>query len=143
MLTLLPATPEAGENDVTFGSTVRLPALMVVPPALVMLIGPVVAAVGTVALIWVLLTGVMVPLTPLNLIALVPLKLSPLMVMTVPAVAWSGVKLLMVGVILSWVALLVPAGVVTVMLLVRAAAGMWVSMPVAVLVLMGRTVVPS
>ena len=49
--TLEPGSPLAGENDVTLGAAVKLVALVAVPAELVTWIRPVVALLGTVAVI--------------------------------------------------------------------------------------------
>ena len=51
--------------------------IVVVPPRLVIEIGPVVAAAGTVAVMKFTLTTLNVALTPLNVTAVVPMKLLP------------------------------------------------------------------
>jgi hypothetical protein len=53
MVTLVPTLPSAGMNDVMVGTlaTVKLPLLLPVPPEVVIVIGPVVALDGTVAVI--------------------------------------------------------------------------------------------
>jgi hypothetical protein len=55
MVTAVPTTPLVGENPVMLGAgpavTVNALALTAVPPAVVTAMGPLVAAVGTVALI--------------------------------------------------------------------------------------------
>ena len=48
IVTLLPTRPLAGEKLVILGITVKLPALVAVPPGVVTLSGPVVAPAGTV-----------------------------------------------------------------------------------------------
>ena len=49
IVTLLPTRPLVGVKFVIFGATVKLAALVAVPPGVVTLSGPVVAAAGTVA----------------------------------------------------------------------------------------------
>jgi hypothetical protein len=60
IVTVVPAGPLVGLKPPIVGGliTVKLPLLVVLPPGVVTLIGPLVAAVGTVALIWLLLTTV-------------------------------------------------------------------------------------
>src|SRR2546422_2412708 len=81
----------------TEGPTVKLLALLAVPPGLVTLIGPVVAPVGTVAAIVVAEPTVKPALAPLNSTAVAPVKLVPLMVTLVPTGPLVGVKLEIVG----------------------------------------------
>src|SRR5207247_4858937 len=77
--------------------TVKLPALLAVPSAVVTLIGPVVEPVGTVAVIVVAEFTVKLALAPLNSTALALVKLVPLIVTLVPTGPLPGVKLEMVG----------------------------------------------
>src|SRR3989442_15829996 len=81
MVTLVPTPPLAGEKLLIVGAgmTVKLLALLAVPPAVVTLIGPVEAPLGTVAAIEVDEFTVKPALTPLNRTALAPVKLVPLM----------------------------------------------------------------
>jgi len=67
-------TPCAATNDLTVGQivvggaalvTVKRAALVAVPPAVVTVIGPVVAPPGTVAVIWIAVLTVKVAFTPL------------------------------------------------------------------------------
>ena len=77
---------------------VKLPGLVPVPPGPVTLIGPLVDPGPTVALIFEL--DLMVKpfaFVPLNLTALAPVKLEPLMVTFVPVLPFVGVKLEMDG----------------------------------------------
>src|SRR6202007_2827523 len=99
MVTLVPAGPLAGVKLVTVGGlmTVKLPALVAVPPGVVTLIGPLVAPDGTVAVIVVAELTVKLALVPLNRTAVAPVKLVPLMVTLVPTGPLVGVKLEMVG----------------------------------------------
>src|SRR2546425_6530638 len=78
-------------------TTVKLLALLAVPPGVVTLSGPVVAPAGTVAVIVVAEPTVKLALVPLNRTAVAPVKLAPLiatLVLTGPLV---GVKLVTVG----------------------------------------------
>src|SRR5205814_6130776 len=59
--TVSPATPLDGEKDVTFGDTLNIPTLVLVPARLVTLIFPVVAPAGTVTLIDVEVTTMIGP----------------------------------------------------------------------------------
>src|SRR5947207_3087177 len=87
--------------------TVKLPALLAVPPGVVTLIGPLVAPAGTVAVIAVAEPTVKLALVPLNSTAEAPVKLVPLMVTLAPTGPLAGVKLVIVGG-LAFVTLTVP-----------------------------------
>src|SRR3989442_471317 len=99
MVTLVPTGPLAGVKLVTVGGlmTVKLPALLAVPPGVATLIGPLEAPAGTVAVIAVAELTVKLALTLLNSTAVAPLKLVPLMVTVVPAPPLVGEKLVIVG----------------------------------------------
>ena len=73
------------------------PALVVVPPVAVTLIGPFVAAAGTVAVIDVVELTVKVAPTPLMRTAVMPVKFDPLIVIVVPTGPLAGVKLVIAG----------------------------------------------
>lgn len=60
--------------------TVKFDVLVAVPPAVVTLMGPVVAPVGTVAVILVAELTMKVALTPLNLTEVAPVKFVPVIV---------------------------------------------------------------
>src|SRR5947207_9752636 len=77
--------------------TVKLAALLAVPPGVVTLIGPLVAPAGTVVVIAVAEFTVKLALTLLNSTAVAPLKLVPLIVTLVPTGPLLGVKLVIVG----------------------------------------------
>jgi len=77
--------------------TVKLPVLLAVPPAVVTLIGPVVAPAGTLAVIAVAEFTVKLALTALNVTAVAPLKFVPLIVTLVPTGPLLGAKLAIVG----------------------------------------------
>src|SRR3989442_10446949 len=128
MVTLVPTPPLAGEKLVIVGGgmTVKLLALLAVPPAVVTLIGPVEAPLGTVAAIEVDEFTVKPALTPLNRTALAPVKLVPLMVTLVPTGPLAGVKLVTVGGVTTVklpALLAVPPGVVTLIGPLEAPAG--------------------
>src|SRR5438552_542155 len=99
IVTLVPTGPLVGVKLVMVGglTTVKLLALLAVPPAVVTLIGPLVAPDGTVAVIAVAEFTVKLALVPLNRTALAPLKLVPLIVTLVPTGPLVGVKLVLVG----------------------------------------------
>ena len=58
--------------------------VVTVPPAVVILIGPVVAAAGMAATIWVAVLDVLVPLTPLKLTSVALVRFVPVIVTAVP-----------------------------------------------------------
>jgi hypothetical protein len=101
--TELPTRALVGEKDVIVGAagaetvTVKLPPLAAVPPGVVTEIGPVVAADGTVALIWVAEVTVKVALAPLKLTAVAPVKAVPVIVTEAPAAPLAGEKDVIVG----------------------------------------------
>ena len=107
------------------GVTLKLVALDPVPPEVVTLILPVTAPVGTVAVICVSETTENdVALTPPNVTLVVPFKLFPVIVTSVPTGPLAGEKLKIEGMIRNFRLLVrVPVGVVTVMDPVVAAAG--------------------
>jgi hypothetical protein len=77
---------------------VKLPGLVPVPPGPVTVIGPLVVPEPTVALIFELdLMVKLLAFIPLNLTALAPVKLEPLIDTFVPVLPFVGVKLEMVG----------------------------------------------
>src|SRR2546427_8916971 len=117
MVTPVPTGPLAGVKLVIVGEliTVKLPALLAVPPGVVTLIVPVVAPVGTVAWIELAELTVKVALAPLKATTVVPVKLVPLMVTLVPTGPLAGVKLVIVGGLITvklLVLVAVPPGVV-------------------------------
>src|SRR6476469_7809714 len=78
--------------------TVKLLLLLAVPPPVVTAIRPVLAPLGTVAVILVAETTVkLAAAVPLKLTAVAPVKLVPVMVTTVPAGPEVGVNEAMVG----------------------------------------------
>jgi hypothetical protein len=100
MVTLVPTGPLVGAKLVIVGglaTTVKLLALVAVPPGVVTLIGPVVAPVGTVACIAVAELTTKLALTPLQVTAVAPVKFVPLIVTLVPTGPLVGVKLVIVG----------------------------------------------
>ncbi len=119
IVTVVPTRPLVGVKPVIVGGkrTVKLLALVAVPPGAVTLSGPVVAPVGTVAWIDVAVVTVNVAEVPLNVTAVAPVKFVPLIVTLVPTSPLVGEKVVIVG-WLTTVKLLalvaVPPGVVTV-----------------------------
>jgi hypothetical protein len=111
-------------NDVIVGTpvlvTVNLWELQAVPPGVVTQIFPVVAPLGTVAVIWVDETTLnVVEETPLNFTLVVPVKFVPMMVTDVPTGPLVGVNEVIVGLaavvvtVKLWELQSVPPGVVT------------------------------
>ena len=126
IVTFVPATAAEGVKLVTFGTTVNVSALVVGPPAFVIVIGRVTAPVGTVALICVLETSVIAPVAvgDPNAILVTPLNVFPVIVTTVPAAPLDGANDVIVGRTPKLTTLVaVPAGVVTVIFAVSAPAG--------------------
>jgi hypothetical protein len=79
-------------------ATVKLVVVVNVPPGVVTEIGPVVAPVGTVAVIWVAeFTTTLVAVIPLNLTTVVPIKPEPEITTEVPTCPEVGVKDVIVG----------------------------------------------
>ena len=116
--TLVPTGPLAGAKLAIAGggTTVKALLLVVVPAGVVTPISPVVAPAGTVAWIAVSEVTEKVALAPLNVTAVVPLKLVPLIDTLVPTGPLAGAKPLIAGGGTTVNALLlvaVPAGVVT------------------------------
>jgi hypothetical protein len=102
ILTDVPTGPKVGVNEVIVGAgttakSVALVAVVVVLKVFVTLILPVVAPVGTVAVIDVAEFSVKVAFVLLNLTAVVQPKFVPVMVTLVPMGPLVGVKLVMVG----------------------------------------------
>ncbi len=99
MVTMVPTGPDVGENDVMVGTpiTVKSVELVPVPLALVTEIGPVVAPVGTVAVIWVTEFTANGAALPLNFTPVTPMKFVPVIVTEVPTRPLVGVNEVMVG----------------------------------------------
>jgi hypothetical protein len=120
MITWVPGDPEVGEKLVMVGGTTKVPTLAAVPAVLVTLILPVVAAEGTLTVIFVgeLIVKAVVE-AALKATALAVSKLVPVMTTVVPGTPLPGVNPVIVGgrMTMKLVALVaVPAGVVTVIL---------------------------
>jgi DNA-binding transcriptional regulator YdaS (Cro superfamily) len=115
IVTLVPTGPFAGVKLAIVGAAMKLVALVAVPPGVVTRSGPVVTPAGAVACITVSEVTVKVAaLTPLNVTAVAPVKLVPLIVTTVPAGPLAGVKLAIVDATAKVLALVaVPPAVVT------------------------------
>src|SRR5439155_20198203 len=100
IVTWVPTGPLVGVKELIVGGeavTVKLPALVAVPPGAVTLIDPEVAPLGTVAVIWVLVFTVKLAAVPLKATAVAPVKLVPVMVTEVPTGPLVGVNEVIVG----------------------------------------------
>jgi hypothetical protein len=100
MTTVVPITPLVGLNDVIANPplvTVKLVALVAVPPGVVTLMGPVVAPAGTVAVICVFESTVKAAFVLLNVTADAPKKLVPVMSTAEPSGPLVGLKEVIVG----------------------------------------------
>src|SRR5438552_2339697 len=99
LVALVPCRPLCGVELVIGGvlMTVKLAALLAVPSEVVTLIGPLETPAGTVAVIAVAEPTVKLALVPLNSTAEAPVQLVPLMVTLVPTGPLPGVKLEIVG----------------------------------------------
>src|SRR5437667_2724707 len=109
IVTLVPTGPLVGVKLVIVGAlavTVKLLALVAVPPGVVTLSGPLVAPLGTVAAIEVDEFSEKLALAPLNVTAVAPVKVVPLIVTLVPTGPPVGVKLVIVGALAVTVKLL-------------------------------------
>jgi hypothetical protein len=120
MITLVPASPEAGEKLVIWGGTKKVAVLVPRPAGLVTWILPVVAAEGTLTVIWVgELMVKMVVVVVLNVTRLAVSKLVPVTTTELPGTPLAGLNPVTVGgkITMKSVALVaVPADVVTVIL---------------------------
>src|SRR5438128_706715 len=121
---VLPGDPLVGANDIVTIVKVKDDVLVAVPAGVVTVIGPVVAVLGTGALIELRDTIVKGDAsTPLNFTEVVPIKPLPLIFTFVPAVPEAGVKDVINGRTVKLVGLVaVPDGVVTVIEPVNAVA---------------------
>lgn len=102
IVTAVPTLPLVGVNDEIFGAgvwvvTVKLVLLVPVPLPVVTAIGPVLAPLGTVALIVVSETNENAALTPWKVTLLAPVKPEPLILTIVPIGPFAGVKVETVG----------------------------------------------
>ena len=132
MVTDVPTAPLDGEKLLIVGAdplvTVKFDALVAVPDGVVTVILPVVAPLGTLAVIRPSFATLKLADVPLNRTLVAPVKWLPLMVTDVPTTPLDGEKLLIVGadplVTVKFDALVaVPDGVVTVILPVVAPLG--------------------
>ena len=136
IVTAVPTSPLAGDRPEMVGglSTVNALALVAVPPGVVTLSGPLVAPAGTEVWITVSDDTVKVAPTPLNVTAVAPLKLVPLMVTLAPIAPVAGEKPEIAGPATTVNApelVAVPPGVVTLMVPDVAPAGTVAWMEVA------------
>ncbi len=128
MTTEVPTGPLVGVKNVIVGAgiAVKVAALVAVPPAVVTVIEPVTAPVGTVAVIWVAesITKVVAAVPP-NFTDVAPVKFVPVMTTNVPGPPVVGVKLVIVGAgtTVKTAPVAVPPGFVTAMGPVVALAG--------------------
>ena len=99
IVTLVPTGPLTGEKLVIVGDgiTVKLVALVAVPPGVTTVIAPDEAPLGTVALIDVSETTLKLAAVPLYWTAVAPVKLLPLIVTFAPTGPIVGVKPVIVG----------------------------------------------
>lgn len=100
-VTVVPTGPDVGENEVIDGAavavTMKSDELVAVPSGVVTEMGPVVAPLGTVALILVFELTVNVATVFLNLTSVAPVKLVPLIVTAVPTGPLCGENDVIVG----------------------------------------------
>src|SRR5262245_60555063 len=89
-MTVVPVGPVAGVKPVILGATVKLVALVAVPPGVVTVIGPLVAPAGTIAVICPAESTVKLAGLPLNFTAVAPVKLVPLITTGMPTPLLSG-----------------------------------------------------
>jgi hypothetical protein len=123
IITICPIRPLSGVKLVIVGTTMKLPALVAVPPGVVTLIGPLAASAGTVASITLSDATVKVAAVsgcaavPLNVTDVAPVKFVPLIVTVTPTDPLVGLKLVIVVELATTVNALalvaVPPGVVT------------------------------
>src|SRR5438876_6996620 len=97
IVTLAPTAPLAGVKLAIVGVGVKFAALVAVPPGVVTRSGPVVTPAGTVAPIAVSEVTEKVAAVPLNVTAVAPVKLAPVIVTLAPTGAIAGAKLAIVG----------------------------------------------
>jgi len=92
MVTAVPRMPLVGEKEAMSGTSMKACELVTVPEELVTEIGPLVAPLGTVAVIWVSETTINVADVPLKATPVAPVYWAPLMVTLVPTGPLVGVK---------------------------------------------------
>ncbi len=129
--TLLPGNPMVGAKLVIFANTLKVAVLVALPAALVTLILPVIAPLGTLTLIddaetTVIAPALTVPTEAVNSTSVTLFKFVPLIVTVAPTAAAVGENAVMVGglIIINIVELVaMPPGVVTETVLLLAVAG--------------------
>ena len=92
IVTLVPAGPLAGVNEVSFGSTLNVPALCPGPAPVTTVSFPVEASAGSTTVILVAVTVAGIATTPLKSTLVAPPKALPLIVTVAPTGAADGVK---------------------------------------------------
>ena len=99
IVTLMPTAPLCGVKSVIVGGciTVKLPALVAVPPGPVTLSGPLAAPAGTVAWIAVSDATENDAAVPLNATAVAFVKFVPVIVTLAPSIPLAGVKSVITG----------------------------------------------
>jgi len=97
MATTVPTFPLVGDRPEIFAATKNGVALVVVPLAVVTVIGPLVAELGTVAVIVLEELTLKLAEVPLNFTAVAPVKFAPLIVTVVLLAPLPGVKLEIAG----------------------------------------------
>src|SRR6058998_2503886 len=100
IVTVVPTGPLVGLKELILGGpavTVKALLLPPVPAAVLTLIGPVVAPLGTVAVIWVFEFTVKLAAMPLKVTVVAPVKWFPPIVTVVPTGPLVGLKELIVG----------------------------------------------
>jgi hypothetical protein len=123
IVTVVPTGPKVGANEVIVGAaativTSKVCELQSLPPGVVTQIFPVIAPVGTVAVIFVGESTVKFAETPWNVTLVAPVKFVPVIVTDVPTGALVGEKEVTVGLaeavtVKCWELVAVPSGVVT------------------------------
>src|SRR5712691_13134574 len=106
IVTFVPTRALAGLNELIVGAelatvTVKLLELLAVPPGVVTLIAPLVAPLGTVAVICVSELTVQEAAAPLKATAVAPVTCEPLIVTAVPTGPLAGLNELIVGAALT------------------------------------------
>jgi hypothetical protein len=92
IVTAVPTGPEVGVKPEMIGLVIVNAGVLAIPPGVVTPMGPVVAPVGAVAVIWVSELTVNFAAVPLNLTAVVPMNPDPVIVTTVPTGPADGVS---------------------------------------------------
>src|SRR5439155_16760922 len=101
MVTAAPTCPDGGLNPVMVGTTLKMDAEVAVPAGVVTVMGPVVAPVGTLVVIFVSEFTVNVALVPLNAVSVAPVNPEPVTTTEVPTCPVFGVNEEMARVVAS------------------------------------------